>query len=63
MSAISSIDWTFLEAFFGDHGKVITASIALLVAVISLSVAILKYLAAKLAKKERDEARISLQKQ
>src|SRR5215831_7314894 len=63
MSAISSIDWTFLEAFLGDHGKIITAAIALTVAVISLSVAILKYLAAKLAKKERDEARISLQKQ
>src|SRR5215510_9399120 len=63
MSAISSIDWTFLEAFFGDQGKVITASIAFLVAVISLSVAVLKYLAAKLAKKERDEARLSLQKQ
>jgi cellulose biosynthesis protein BcsQ len=63
MSAISSIDWTFLEAFLGDHGKIITAAIALTVAVISLSVAVLKYLAAKLAKKERDEARISLQKQ
>src|SRR5215510_3107966 len=63
MSAISSIDWTFLEAFLGDHGKIITAAIALTVAVISLSVAILKYLAAKLAKKERDEARVSLQKQ
>ena len=63
MSVISSIDWTFLEAFFSDQGKVITASIALLVAVISLSLAILKYLTAKLAKKERDEARLSLQKQ
>src|SRR5262249_7926827 len=63
MSAISSIDWTFLEAFLGDHGKIITAAIALTVAAISLSVAILKYLAAKLAKKERDEARISLQRQ
>jgi len=63
MSAISSIDWTFLEAFLGDHGKIITAAIALTVAVISLSVAILKYLAARLATKERDEARISLQKQ
>ena len=63
MSAISAIDWTFLEAFLGDHGKLIAAAIALLVAVISLSVAILKYLAVKLAQKERDEARLSLQKQ
>src|SRR5215813_2097034 len=63
MNAISSIDWTFLEAFLGDHGKIITAAIALTVAVISLSVAILKYLAVKLARKERDEARLSLQKQ
>jgi len=63
MSAISSIDWTFLEAFLGDQGKIIVAVIALLVAISSLTVAILKYLAAKLAKKERDEARINLQKQ
>jgi chromosome partitioning protein len=63
MSAISSIDWTFLEAFLGDHGKLIVAAIALLVAVSSLIVAILKYLAVKLAQKERDEARLSLQKQ
>src|SRR5215510_2991693 len=63
MSAISAIDWTFLEAFLGDHGKIITASIALTVAVISLSVAVLKYLAVKLAQKERDEARLGLQKQ
>jgi len=63
MSAISSIDWTFLEAFLGDHGKLIAAAIALLVAVSSLIVAILKYLAAKLAQKERDEARLGLQKQ
>jgi chromosome partitioning protein len=70
MSAIGSIDWAFLEFFFGDHGKITAAVIALLVAVISLLVATLKYLAARMAtkerddaRKERDEARLSLQKQ
>jgi chromosome partitioning protein len=70
MSAIGSIDWTFLEFFFGDHGKITAAVIALLLAVISLLIATLKYLAARMAtkerddaRKERDEARISLQKQ
>jgi len=64
MSAISSIDWAFLDAFFGGtYGKILTAVIALLVVVISLIVATLKYLAAKIAKRERDEARVSLQRQ
>src|SRR4029077_4602732 len=70
MSAIGSIDWTFLEFFFGDHGKITAGIIALLLATISLLVATLKYLAARMAtkerddaRKERDEARISLQKQ
>jgi hypothetical protein len=42
MSAVGSIDWTFLEAFFGEYGKIITALIALLVALISLVIATLK---------------------
>jgi len=63
MGVVSSIDWAFLEAFLGDYGKVITAIVALLIMVISLIVATLKYLAVKIAKKERDEARLSLQKQ
>jgi chromosome partitioning protein len=63
MSAISSIDWAFLEAFFGDYGKILTAAIAFLIALISLIIAILKFLAAKIAKKERDEARVSLLRQ
>src|SRR5262245_9922004 len=70
MSAIGSIDWAFLEFFFGDHGKITAVAIALLLAVISLLDATLKFLAARMAKKERDdarkerdEARISLQKQ
>jgi cellulose biosynthesis protein BcsQ len=61
MSAIGSIDWAFLNAFFGgDHGKIITAATALLVALISLIVAILKYQAVKIAKRERDEANARL---
>src|SRR3954453_1745014 len=70
MSAIGSIDWTFLEFFFGDHGKITAAVIALVATLASLLMATLKYLAARMAtkerddaRKERDEARISLQKQ
>ena len=63
MSAIHSIDWAFLEAFFGGYGKIITAAIALLIAVISLIIATLKYLEAKIAKRERAEARVSLLRQ
>src|SRR5215468_3363188 len=70
MSAIGSIDLTFLEFFFGDHGKITAAVIVLLLTLTSLLIATLKYLAARLATKERDdarrerdEARLSLQKQ
>ena len=70
MSAIGSVDWAFLEFFFGDHGKITAAVIAVLLAVISLLIATLKYLAARMATKERDdarrerdEARINLQRQ
>src|SRR3954447_12518326 len=70
MSAIGSIDWAFLEFFFGEHGKLTAAVIAVLLTLLSLLIATLKYLAARMAtrerddaRKERDEARISLQKQ
>jgi len=70
MSAIGSIDWSFLEFFFGDNGRITATVIVLLLTTISLLIATLKYLAARLAtkerddaRKERDEARLSLQKQ
>ena len=43
MGVMGSIDWTFLEAFFGEYGKIITAVIAFLVAAISLAVAIYRH--------------------
>jgi cellulose biosynthesis protein BcsQ len=43
MGVLSSIDWSFLEEFFGAHGKVVAAIIALFVGIISLAVAILKH--------------------
>src|SRR6266700_4310029 len=43
MGVLSSIDWTFLEEFFGTHGKVVAAIIAIFVGIISLAVAILKH--------------------
>src|SRR5262249_32804568 len=70
MGAIGSVDWAFLEFFFGDQGRITATVIVLLLTTISLLIATLKYLAARLAtkerddaRKERDEARISLQKQ
>src|SRR3977135_1986731 len=70
MSAIGSVDWAFLEFFFGDRGKITVAVIALLLTTLSLLIATLNYLTARMAekegddaRKERDEARISLQKQ
>src|SRR5262245_59310344 len=70
MGAIGSIDWTFLEFFFGDQGRITATVIELRVPTISLLIATLKDLAARLATKERDdarrerdEARLSLQKQ
>src|SRR5262249_41207280 len=70
MGAIGSIDWSFLEFFFGDHGRITATVIVLLLTTISLLISTVKYLAARLATKERDdgrrerdEARLSLQKQ
>src|SRR6266545_1273759 len=63
MGPIGSIDWTFLEAFLGDRGKIIATALALVVAVISLAIAVLKYLSAKIAKRERDEANARLEAQ
>src|SRR5262245_61801966 len=51
------IDWTFLEGFFGEYGKLLVAGIALVVGVISLVVAVLKYLKAKILEEERNHAR------
>lgn len=42
--SISSIDWSFLDFFFGDYGKLFAALGAILVAALSLLVAIYKYL-------------------
>jgi cellulose biosynthesis protein BcsQ len=37
------MDWSFLEFFFGDHGKIIAGALAFLVAIISLTIAIYRY--------------------
>jgi Mrp family chromosome partitioning ATPase len=37
------MDWSFLEFFFGDFGKIIAGALAFLVAVISLTIAIYRY--------------------
>ena len=57
MHLFSWIDWGFLEAFFGEYGKFVTTSLALVVGFITLAAALLQYLRAKILKKERDAAR------
>jgi heme exporter protein D len=57
MHLFSSIDWGFLEAFFGEYGKFVTTSLALVVGFITLAAALLQYLRARILKKERDAAR------
>jgi chromosome partitioning protein len=52
---MGSIDWTFLEAFFGTHGKLIAAALALAVAVISLLIWMLRYLSDRIREREREK--------
>ena len=44
MELLSSIDWAFLEVFLGQYGKVATAVVAIIVAILSLSIAIYRHL-------------------
>ena len=62
MHLFSSVDWGFLEAFFGEYGKLVTTSLVVFGALIGLSTVIFKYLQAKILEKERDAARRDLQK-
>ncbi len=57
MHLFSSVDWGFVEAFFGEHGKLITAAIALVCAFIGLFGGLFKYLHARILEKERAAAR------
>jgi len=43
MAFAASIDWTFLELLFDQHGKIIAGALAFLVAIVSLFVAIYRY--------------------
>jgi len=62
MHLFSSVDWGFVEAFFGEHGKLITAAIALVCAFIGLFGGLFKYLHARILEKERAAARRDLEK-
>jgi cellulose biosynthesis protein BcsQ len=62
MHLFSSVDWGFLEAFFGEHGKVITAALAVFCALIGLFGGLFKYLHARVFEKERAAARRDLEK-
>jgi cellulose biosynthesis protein BcsQ len=62
MHFLSSIDWGFLEAFFGEHGKLVTTCLAVVGAFVGLIALLVKYLHAKVMEKERDDARADLRK-
>jgi cellulose biosynthesis protein BcsQ len=62
MHFLGEMDWGFLEAFFGEHGKLITTCVAFVGALIGLIVVLLKYLHARILQNERDDARRDLRK-
>jgi cellulose biosynthesis protein BcsQ len=62
MHFLTEVDWGFLEAFFGEHGKLITTCVAFVGAFMGLIVVFLKYLHARILQRERDEARRDLRK-
>src|SRR5258707_6723213 len=62
MHLFSSVDWGFLEAFFGEYGKLVTATLAVVGAFVGLAIVLFKYLHARILEKERDAARGDLQK-
>ena len=43
MGFLESIDWEFLQNFYGQYGKIIGTAIAVVVAVVSLIAAIYRY--------------------
>jgi chromosome partitioning protein len=62
MHFLSWVDWGFLEAFFGEYGKLVTATIAMVAALTTLAVALFKYLHARILESEREAARRDMQK-
>jgi cellulose biosynthesis protein BcsQ len=58
MQFISSIDWGFIEAFFGDYGKLL----AVVGGFTTLAIVLFKYLHARISERERGEARKDLHK-
>lgn len=60
MSFADFMEWSSLQDFLGKHGKIITAAIALLIAVVTLAAYVFRYLHARLSKEERDEAEARL---
>lgn len=60
-SFLELIDWSFLQSLFGQHGKIITAVVALVAALITLAIYIFKYFHQRLLQTERDELKEMLQ--
>jgi cellulose biosynthesis protein BcsQ len=62
MHLFSSVDWGWLEAFFGENGKLVTTSLVVFGGLIGLATVIFKYFHAKILEKERSDARRDLRK-
>jgi cellulose biosynthesis protein BcsQ len=62
MQLFSSIDWGFLEAFFGEYGKLVTTVLAVVGGFTTLIIVLFKYLHARIFEKERAAARRDLEK-
>jgi cellulose biosynthesis protein BcsQ len=62
MQILSWIDWAYLEAFFGQNGKLVTAILGVVGTLLALAIAVFKWLHAKILEKERAAARRDVQK-
>src|SRR5215475_5561345 len=62
MHFLEWIDWGFIEAFFGENGKLVASTFGVVAGLATLAVALFNYLHAKILEKERNAARRDLQK-
>jgi hypothetical protein len=54
------MEWSRLQELLGEHGKLITTVIALLIAVVTLAAYVFRYWHAQLTQKEREDAKEEL---
>jgi cellulose biosynthesis protein BcsQ len=62
MQILSWIDWAYLEAFFGEYGKLVTAILGVVGTLTGLAIAVFNWLHARILEKERAAARRDVHK-